>query len=114
MTYSGFSFSIGILDSAVWFLFLTTDMLKIALYDGSSKQGNAFLALVASNCVTANHLLFQTLFYSLIHSNRYYGFFFNCKIRVMFKKYQTFEFPYRKKIHFQFKKPHLFITNTIY
>lgn len=47
---------LGIFDNDVMFHSLAIDILNLALYAGSSKQGNARLASVGWNCVAANHL----------------------------------------------------------
>ena len=49
-------FMIGVLDSALYLLPCSILISKVALKEGSSKQGKAFRAPFASNCVVASHL----------------------------------------------------------
>ena len=47
---------IGMLEMEVIVVSLAILMSNVAFISGSSKQGNAFLASVGSNCVTAKNL----------------------------------------------------------
>lgn len=66
-TYSGSDVRIlGMLDKAVCPGNLATEMSKVARNRGSSKQGKALRALVASKCVVAMYLAKESMSQSVI------------------------------------------------
>lgn len=75
---------IGMLNKAMWNLFLKIDMLNLALNWGSSKHGNAERAYVGSNWVVAKYLEYET-FKNRFISPKFSSISYNSKTFEMMK-----------------------------